>query len=56
MFGYTAAEAIGQKMLLLLPLERQQEELDILARLWRRDSVSHFATTRLTKASLNSKT
>jgi PAS domain S-box-containing protein len=34
-YGYTAAEAIGQNMLLLLPQERQKEEADILARLRR---------------------
>jgi PAS domain S-box-containing protein len=46
-YGYSAAEAIGEKALLLLPPERAQEETDILMRMRRGEAVSHFDTTRL---------
>src|SRR4051794_18959399 len=39
LFGYTAPEAIGQSMLLLIPPERAQEEPEILARIARGESV-----------------
>ncbi len=48
-YGYTAAEAIGQPMTLLLPEERTDEELDILARISRGERVDHFETTRRRK-------
>jgi len=49
-FGYTSREAIGKNMLLLIPPERELEEVEILERLRRGESVSHFETVRLTKA------
>jgi len=49
MFGYTAAELIGQPVRILIPAERQAEEDDILARLRRGDKIAHFETVRLTK-------
>ena len=49
MFGYTAAELIGQPVRILIPRDRQAEEDDILARLRRGESISHFETVRLTK-------
>jgi PAS domain S-box-containing protein len=48
-FGYTAEEAIGQPMLMLLPRERLSEEADILARIGRGQSVEHFETVRVCK-------
>jgi PAS domain S-box-containing protein len=48
-FGYTAAELIGQSVRVLIPPERQAEEDDILARLRRGERVEHFETVRLTK-------
>ncbi len=48
-YGYTAAEAIGQPLTLLLPEERTDEELDILARISRGERVDHFETTRRRK-------
>jgi PAS domain S-box-containing protein len=50
MFGYTAAEAIGQPVAaLLIPADRLDEEPQILARLRRGERVEHFETIRLRK-------
>jgi PAS domain S-box-containing protein len=48
-FGYTAAEAIGQPLLILLPPERRHEEAEILARIARGETVQHFETVRVCK-------
>ena len=48
-FGYTAEEAIGKPILMLLPPERVKEEADILARIGRGQSVEHFETVRVRK-------
>ena len=48
-FGYTAEEAIGQGMLMILPQERVNEEADILARIGQGQSVEHFETVRVCK-------
>ena len=48
-FGYSAAEAVGQPILMLLPPERASEEADILARIRRGESVEHFETMRIRK-------
>ena len=48
-FGYSAAEAMGRSMLMLLPPERANEEPDILARIGRGESVEHFETVRVRK-------
>ena len=48
-FGYSAAEMIGQSMLRLLPAERVDEEASILARIGRGESVDHFETVRVRK-------
>jgi PAS domain S-box-containing protein len=49
LFGYTAQEAIGQSILLIIPPERQAEEKMILERLRRGERVDHFDTVRLAK-------
>jgi two-component system CheB/CheR fusion protein len=49
LFGYTAQEAIGQPITMLIPPDRQDEEPEILARLKRGESVNHFETVRLRK-------
>lgn len=49
MFGYTAAEAVGQPVLMLVPPEREAEELRILASLARGEQVPPFRTVRLAK-------
>ncbi len=46
MFGYTPAEAVGQSIRIIIPLERQSEEDDVLARIRRGDRVEHFETER----------
>lgn len=48
-FGYTAEEAIGQPITLVIPLDRRQEEVEILAKLRRGERVDHFETVRVRK-------
>jgi PAS domain S-box-containing protein len=50
MFGWTAAEATGQHITLIIPDERRAEEDEVLARLRRGERVQHFDTVRMTKA------
>jgi PAS domain S-box-containing protein len=49
LFGYTAQEAIGQSITMLLPADRQQEEPEIIARLKRGERIDHFETVRVRK-------
>jgi PAS domain S-box-containing protein len=49
MFGYTAAEAIGQSIRLIIPPERQAEEDFVLNQIRRGEKVDHFETIRQTK-------
>ncbi|MEO8427835.1 MAG: PAS domain S-box protein [Verrucomicrobiota bacterium] len=44
LFGYSAQEAIGQPTLILIPLERLEVELEILARIRRSEHVGHYET------------
>src|ERR1700691_3098385 len=46
LFGYTAEEAIGQHITLIVPWERRAEEEDILRRMARGERVEHFETVR----------
>jgi len=48
-YGYTAAEAIGRPMTLLLPADRPDEEAEILERIRRGQPVEHFETVRRRK-------
>ena len=48
-FGYTAEEAIGEPVTLLIPPDRQEEEPRILARIRRGERVEHFETIRRRK-------
>jgi len=48
-FGYTAAEAIGQHIFLIIPDDRRAEEMEVLARLRRGERVDHFETVRRAK-------
>jgi PAS domain S-box-containing protein len=48
-FGYTAEEAIGQHIRLIIPRERHAEESDILNRLRRGKRIDHFHTVRKRK-------
>ena len=49
LFGYTAAEAVGQHISLIIPEDRRAEEDDVLARLRRGEKVDHFETLRRAK-------
>jgi len=48
-FGYTAEEAIGRPIIMLLPPERRHEEETILATLRRGERIAHFETVRVRK-------
>ena len=49
LFGYTANEAIGQHISMIIPLDRRDEETRILARLRQGERIDHFDTIRLRK-------
>ena len=49
LFGYTAEEIIGKPVSTLIPLDRQDEEPGILARLRRGESIRHYETVRVGK-------
>jgi PAS domain S-box-containing protein len=49
MFGYTAEDAIGRHITLIIPSDRHSEEDDVLARLRRGDRIDHYETERQTK-------
>jgi len=49
LFGWTATEAIGRHIMLIVPEERRAEEDDVLARIRRGERVDHFETVRRTK-------
>jgi PAS domain S-box-containing protein len=48
-FGYSAAEAIGQHITFIIPVERHPEENDVLARIRRGEKLEHFETVRQAK-------
>jgi len=48
-FGYSADEAVGKPVALLIPPERLPEEAEILARIRRGERVEHFETVRMAK-------
>jgi PAS domain S-box-containing protein len=48
-YGYTAEEAIGRNIAFLVPLDRANEELDILSRIRNGEAVNHFESVRLRK-------
>jgi PAS domain S-box-containing protein len=45
-FGYTAEEAIGRPITILIPSDRQDEELAILERVRRGEGIKHYETVR----------
>ena len=49
LFGYSAAEAIGQHIFLIIPDDRRTEEREVLARLRRGEKIDHFETVRRAK-------
>jgi PAS domain S-box-containing protein len=49
LFGYSAEEALGQSILLIIPPERADEEDEILARVRAGERIGHFEAVRLAK-------
>jgi PAS domain S-box-containing protein len=49
MFGYTAEEAIGQPITIVIPRDRHAEERTILTRIRRGERIDHFETVRQRK-------
>jgi PAS domain S-box-containing protein len=49
LFGYTAAEAIGQPVTLLIPADRANEEPGILERIRHGETIDHYETVRQRK-------
>ncbi|HLZ46961.1 MAG TPA: ATP-binding protein [Gemmatimonadales bacterium] len=49
LFGYTAQEAIGRSILMIIPDDRKHEEDMILGRLRRGERIDHFETVRMAK-------
>ena len=48
-FGYTAEEAIGRPIIIVIPEDRQSEEREILTRIRRGERIEHFETVRQRK-------
>lgn len=48
-FGYSAEEAVGQNISMIIPHDRRKEETYILEQLRRGERVEHFETVRVTK-------
>ena len=48
-FGYSASEAIGQPITIVIPEDRQSEEREILTRIRRGERIDHFETIRQRK-------
>jgi PAS domain S-box-containing protein len=48
-FGFSAAEAIGQPITIVIPQDRQSEEREILTRIRRGERIDHFETVRQRK-------
>ncbi len=49
LFGYTASEAIGQHISLIIPFDRRDEEKVIIERVERGERIEHFDTVRVGK-------
>ncbi|MFT3684116.1 MAG: PAS domain S-box protein [Phycisphaerales bacterium] len=49
LYGYTAEEAVGRSIMMLIPPERNDEELDILTRIRSGKRIEHFETVRVAK-------
>ena len=50
MFGYTAAEVVGESITIIIPADRLHEEREVLSRIRRGDKVDHFETQRRHKS------
>jgi two-component system sensor histidine kinase UhpB len=49
LFGYTASEAIGQHISLVIPADRRDEEVHIIEQIKRGERIEHFDTVRVRK-------
>jgi PAS domain S-box-containing protein len=49
LFGYTASEAVGQHISLIIPADRRNEETVIIERIKRGERIEHFDTIRIRK-------
>ena len=49
MFGYTAAEAIGRSIRMIIPADRQFEEDHVLSRIRAGEAITHYETLRMRK-------
>jgi len=49
LFGYTASEAVGQHISLIIPVNRKDEETVIIERIKRGERIEHFDTVRIRK-------
>ncbi len=49
LFGFTAEEAIGRPVTIIIPLDRQDEEPSILDKIYRGERIEHFETVRQRK-------
>lgn len=49
LFGYTSQEAVGRPITLIIPLDRRNEEVNILARIHAGERIDHFETLRVRK-------
>jgi PAS domain S-box-containing protein len=49
LFGYTADEMVGKPLMVLIPSDRHGEEVEILRRIRRGDSIEHYETVRQRK-------
>ena len=49
LFGYTASEAVGRSVALLIPPDRLDEESEILSKVARGERVDHFESVRVRK-------
>jgi PAS domain S-box-containing protein len=49
LFGYTASEAVGQHISLIIPVDRKDEETLIIQRIKRGERIEHFDTVRICK-------
>lgn len=50
LFGYTATEAIGQSIMILIPPDQRDQELTILDHIRRGERVDHLEVVRVTKS------
>ena len=49
LFGYAASEAVGRHITLIIPPDRHEEEIEIIARIGAGERVDHFETVRVAK-------